>query len=44
MTYSKRGGERWHISFANDSSSTQFVFDTYVYVVNPSQWRIWNWI
>jgi hypothetical protein len=37
MTYSKRGGERWHISFAKDTSSTHFVFDTYVYVVNPSQ-------
>jgi len=37
MTYTKRGGERWHISFANDGSSTHFVFDTYVYVVNPSQ-------
>jgi hypothetical protein len=37
MTYSNRGGERWHISFANDPSSTHFVFDTYVYVVNPSQ-------
>jgi hypothetical protein len=37
MTYSNRGGERWHNSFANDASSTHFVMDTYVYVVNPSQ-------
>jgi len=37
MTYSGRGGERWHDSFANDSTSTHFVLDTYVYVVNPDQ-------
>jgi hypothetical protein len=37
MTYSARGGERWHNSFANDTSSTHFVMDTYVYVVNPDQ-------
>jgi hypothetical protein len=37
MTYTSRGGERWHISFANDDSATHFIFDTYVYVVNPSQ-------
>jgi hypothetical protein len=37
MTYSGRGGERWHISFANNASATHFVFDTYVYVVNPNQ-------
>ena len=37
MTYTGRGGERWHDSFANDASSTHFVMDTYVYVTNPSQ-------
>jgi hypothetical protein len=37
MTYSGRGGERWHDSFRNDSASTHFVFDTYVYVENPDQ-------
>ena len=37
MTYSSRGGERWHDSFRNDSTSTHFVLDTYVYVVNPDQ-------
>jgi hypothetical protein len=37
MTYSARGGERWHDSFRNDSASKHFVFDTYVYVVNPDQ-------
>lgn len=37
MTYSSRGGERWHISFAKDPNPTHFVLDTYVYVVNPRQ-------
>jgi hypothetical protein len=37
MTYSGRGGELWHNSFANDSASTHFVLDTYVFVTNPSQ-------
>lgn len=37
MTYSGRGGERWHNSFGNDASATHFVMDTYVYVVNPDQ-------
>lgn len=37
MTYSGRGGERWHISFAKDANATHFVMDTYVYVVNPDQ-------
>jgi hypothetical protein len=37
MTYSARGGERWHDSFTNNSTATHFVLDTYVYVVNPDQ-------
>lgn len=37
MTYSNGGGERWHNSFAKDSSSTHFVMDTYVYVPNPDK-------
>ena len=37
MTYSNRGGERWHVSFGNDPSSTHFALDMYVYLVNPSQ-------
>ena len=37
MTYSKKGGERWHISFAKDASATHFVYDTYVYITDPSQ-------
>jgi hypothetical protein len=37
MTYSSHGGERWHVSFAKDASATHFIYDTYVYVVDPSQ-------
>lgn len=37
MTYSKRGGVRWHISFAKDANATHFVYDTYVYFTDPSQ-------
>jgi hypothetical protein len=37
MTYSSRGGERWHISFAKDANATHFVYDTYVYFTDPSQ-------
>ena len=37
MTYSKRGGVRWHLSFAKDASKTHFVYDTYVYLTDPSQ-------
>jgi hypothetical protein len=37
MTYSRRGGVRWHQSFAKDASATHFVYDTYVYITNPSQ-------
>ncbi|HEX6772092.1 MAG TPA: hypothetical protein VF126_08715 [Acidobacteriaceae bacterium] len=37
MTYTNRGGERWHISFGNDPNATHFALDLYVYLVNPSQ-------
>ena len=37
MTYSQRGGVRWHISFANDTKATHFVYDTYIYIVDPAQ-------
>jgi hypothetical protein len=37
MTYSNHGGFRWHLSFANDASATHFIYDTYVYIANPSQ-------
>lgn len=37
MTYAKHGGERWHISFAKDPNATHFIYDTYVYIVDPTQ-------
>jgi hypothetical protein len=37
MTYSNHGGERWHISFGNNAAAANFVLDTYVYIVNPTQ-------
>jgi hypothetical protein len=37
MTYSRLGGVRWHISFAKDTNATHFVYDTYVYVDDPTQ-------
>jgi hypothetical protein len=37
MTYSNHGGERWHVSFGSNGTAAHFVFDTYIYVVNPSQ-------
>ena len=37
MTYSSRGGERWHLAFAKDTESTHFVYDTYIYLTDPSQ-------
>jgi hypothetical protein len=37
MTYTRHGGVRWHISFAKSASATHFVYDTYVYLANPSQ-------
>ena len=37
MSYSHHGGVRWHISFAKSASSTHFIYDTYIYLANPSQ-------
>jgi hypothetical protein len=37
MTYSAHGGEIYHLSFATDTQATHFVYDAYVYVVDPSQ-------
>jgi hypothetical protein len=37
MTYSGRGGEIYHVSFATDKVATHFVYDANVYVVDPSQ-------
>jgi hypothetical protein len=36
-SYSDRGGEIFYISFASDTAATHFVYDTYVYVTDPSQ-------
>jgi hypothetical protein len=37
VAYSKYGGERFHQVFGYDSNATYFIYDTYVYVVDPSQ-------
>jgi hypothetical protein len=37
MTYTARAGEIYHLSFAKDLNATHFVYDAYVYVVDPSQ-------
>ncbi len=37
MDYSKRAGERWSNSFANDTTATQFVLDVYVLMPDPTQ-------
>jgi hypothetical protein len=37
MTYYDHGGERWSLNFGHGSTSTYFVLDTYVYLVDPLQ-------
>jgi hypothetical protein len=37
MTYTKHGGVRWHNSSTKDAAATHFIYDTYVYLANPSQ-------
>jgi hypothetical protein len=37
MTYSDHGGERWFLTIGNDVKATHFVYDTYIYLVDPSQ-------
>jgi len=37
FTYSDHGGEIYHLTFAHDAAVTHFVYDTYIYLVNPSQ-------
>jgi hypothetical protein len=37
MSYSGAGGERFSLTFGNDTESTHFVYDTYVYIDDPSQ-------
>jgi hypothetical protein len=36
-SYTDYGGEIYHISFAADANATHFIYDTYVYLVNPEQ-------
>ena len=35
--YTDYGGEIYHIDFANDTTSTNFIYDVYVYLPNPSE-------
>jgi hypothetical protein len=35
-TYSNYGGERYHVSLAPDKDSTNFVYDTQIYIASPS--------
>jgi hypothetical protein len=37
MTYSNRGGERFSLSFGKSASVTHFIYNTYIYFVDPSQ-------
>jgi hypothetical protein len=37
MTYSDRAGERWSNSFANDTESSNYVLDVYVFLPKPSE-------
>jgi hypothetical protein len=37
VTYSDHGGEIYHLSFAKDTTVSNFVYDTYIYLVDPSQ-------
>ncbi len=37
VAYSHHGGEIYHLSFGNDKAATHFVYDTYVYLADPSQ-------
>jgi hypothetical protein len=35
--YSQRGGEIYHLSFARDTTATHFIYDTNIYIVDPTQ-------
>jgi hypothetical protein len=37
VAYSQYGGERYHLLFGSDAAATYFIYDTYVYVVDPKQ-------
>jgi hypothetical protein len=37
VTYSDHGGEIYHLSFGKDTTVANFVYDTYIYLPDPSQ-------
>jgi hypothetical protein len=37
VTYSDHGGEIYHLSFGKDTTVSNFVYDTYIYLPEPSQ-------
>ena len=37
VSYSDYGGERFHLVFGNDTNASYFIYDTWVYLVNPTQ-------
>jgi hypothetical protein len=37
VPYSHYGGERFHVKFGNDTAATYFIYDTWVYLINPTQ-------
>jgi hypothetical protein len=37
VNYSDHGGEIYHLTFANDPRADHFVYDTYIYITDPSQ-------
>lgn len=37
VAYADYGGELYHLLFGNDTSSTYFVYDTWVYLTDPAQ-------
>jgi hypothetical protein len=37
MSYSNKGGERFSLTFGHNTEATHFVYDTYVYINEPSQ-------
>ncbi len=37
VTYSNHGGEIYHLSFAKDTEVSNFVYDTYIYLTDPSE-------
>ena len=37
VTYSDNAGELYHLEFATDTTAAYFVYDTYIYLADPSQ-------